>query len=665
MKIKSVEAENFRNFKDRCVFEFPTDGRMSIIYGTNGAGKTTFHQLVQWVIYGTVNFNKTASDIKYNLQTAKDAEVGSVFNVVGQIVFEHPNEFGVVEEFCIHRSQTYKKVSESRIEHRLDNFQITKKDGNDDWHQVKGNPAEIIAKILPQGLSQYFFFDGETMIADIKEKGSASAKAIRKALFSIFDIDIYEQAIAHIGSKSNPNDAYPAGTVLGKLNGERVRTVNDAKLIRLKGEVNRAEKLLDQSKLQLEVQNKKINELQKEISELSEKIGAAKDCKELNDIRRKKTNNIGVFEDSIRKEKLSFGKTLFDNYTYLFLSAVAKDAQNRIALKVGEEHLIEGVTKQLINALLKEEQCVCGHTIGMAEREYLSEYFNKLPPKSYKYMYDLFKQETSMWAKTYDPDILTKHLKSIFDYLELIENTRKEIYEIDEDLKISKQHEELIEKRKKSESSLTNYNKNKSTYEISVRIKENELKKAVKEYEEALNNMEQNKDVLYRIEIMEDVLRHFQEQVETVKNTYSVKLRDNIQFILNSTLNCERFVYMSPEFVFSVKDEFGKEDKSEGQFAMVSFAYICGIFKLLLEEDLLKNKQYPLVLDGPFSKLAVVNRQNIINELPNYAPQVIIFSKDDLSDSLNGSEEIWSLFPNENKNITEVKKGYFPEVFEK
>ena len=669
MKIKSIEAENFRNFKDRVVFEFPTDGRMSVVYGTNGAGKTTFHQLLQWVIYGKVNFNKTATDIKYNLQAARDANVGDVLNVVGQIVFEHPNEYGIVEEYCIHRSQVYKKTSFTRIEHRLDKFEINKKfitpQGVEDWAKVSGNPVDVINKILPQGLSQYFFFDGETMIADIKEKGSASAKAIRKALYSIFDIDVYEQAVAHIGYRNTPSEAFPAGTLLCKLYGERVRNDNDAKLIHLKGDVNRAEKQLEVTKAQLESHVRTIKKLQDEISDLSEKIGAAKDCSILNKTRKQKSDSILVFEDSIKKEKLAFGKTVFENYTYLFLSSVAKDAQNRIALKVGEEHLIEGVTKQLINALLKEEQCLCGHSIGATERERLSEYFNKLPPKSYKYMYDLFKNETIRWAKTYDPDILIKHLKSIFSYLELIENTRKEIHDIDEDLKISKQHAELIEEQKKKETSLANHSKNKSTYELHVRVRENELKKAVKAYEEALEGVEQNKEVLLRIEIMEEVVKHFQEKVENVKTTYSAKLKENIQLILNSTLNCERFVDMSPEFVFSVKDEFGKEDKSEGQFAMVSFAYICGIFKLLLEEDLLKNKQYPLVLDGPFSKLDIINRQNIINELPNYAPQVIIFSKDDLSNSLNGNEEIWTLFPNENRNVTEVKKGYFPEVFER
>ena len=174
MKIKSIEAENFRNFKNKCIFEFPTDGRMSIIYGTNGAGKTTFHQLVQWIIYGRVNFNKTTTDIKYNLQTANETDVGAGFNVVGNIVFEHPNEYGVIEEFLIHRSHRYSKVSNFKIDFKYEKFEISKKhvnQGTADWYKVSGNPIDVINKILPQGLSQYFFFDGETMIADIKEKG--------------------------------------------------------------------------------------------------------------------------------------------------------------------------------------------------------------------------------------------------------------------------------------------------------------------------------------------------------------------------------------------------------------------------------------------------------------------------------------------------------------
>ena len=61
MKIKSIEFENFRNFKERGKIKFSTDGKVTIIYGKNGDGKTTLHQLFQWIIYDEINFNETAN----------------------------------------------------------------------------------------------------------------------------------------------------------------------------------------------------------------------------------------------------------------------------------------------------------------------------------------------------------------------------------------------------------------------------------------------------------------------------------------------------------------------------------------------------------------------------------------------------------------------------
>ena len=61
MKIKSIEYQNFRNFEKRGKIYFDTDGKITIVYGTNGDGKTTLHQLFQWILYGRVNFNRTTS----------------------------------------------------------------------------------------------------------------------------------------------------------------------------------------------------------------------------------------------------------------------------------------------------------------------------------------------------------------------------------------------------------------------------------------------------------------------------------------------------------------------------------------------------------------------------------------------------------------------------
>ena len=72
---------------------------------------------------------------------------------------------------------------------------------------------------------------------------------------------------------------------------------------------------------------------------------------------------------------------------------------------------------------------------------------------------------------------------------------------------------------------------------------------------------------------------------------------------------------------------------------------------MLRSEEHLKSKEYPLVLDGPFSKLDSDQRQNVVNMLPTFAPQVILFSKDDLHGVF--AEEnigrVWTIVSNDEK----------------
>lgn len=77
MKIRSIEYQNFRNFEKRGKIFFDTDGKITIVYGTNGDGKTTLHQLFQWILYGRVNFNRTTSGNKlYNLDAGEKLNIG-------------------------------------------------------------------------------------------------------------------------------------------------------------------------------------------------------------------------------------------------------------------------------------------------------------------------------------------------------------------------------------------------------------------------------------------------------------------------------------------------------------------------------------------------------------------------------------------------------------
>ena len=57
MKIKKIEIKNFRQFKGQNIIDFNTDGKITVILGDNGTGKTTLMQFFNWVFYGNYYFD--------------------------------------------------------------------------------------------------------------------------------------------------------------------------------------------------------------------------------------------------------------------------------------------------------------------------------------------------------------------------------------------------------------------------------------------------------------------------------------------------------------------------------------------------------------------------------------------------------------------------------
>lgn len=658
MKISRIEFENFRNFRDHCRMDFPTDGSVSVIYGPNGVGKTTLHQLFQWIFYGEVHFNKTASNKMYNLEFEQAASFHQVFSVLGVIDFEHPNADGVSEYYSLRREWIYKKEQlESKVINKK--FRLSKKIG-DDWKTVSDDPVNIIEQILPSGLSQYFFFDGESMIADLNQKGRDSAKSLRKALYSIFDLDIYEQALVHIGTQSSGTS-----TVLGKLYFSRAENSTNADVIKARGLYRQALKWVEDLEDRIKTCKASIEQYKLDAQELSEQIGSNPSQEALEKRRKKAKDSIKALETAIQREMKAFGATTMANYPYLLLARVVEEAQLRIGLKVEEEKLLPGLTKELVLSLLEEDTCLCGNLITDAERTTLSNLLKMFPPLSYKYIYDQFKSNAVRWGATYDSEVLLKHLNAIFEYRDQIAELQLEIHDIDEEQKQCENVDELIAKRAKAEESQRFWQSEKDKATTDLGLKEQIKKQRKKKLDELLAANSANKGIDEQIAIMEAVRVYFDSTLKNAARHYSETLRYIIQELLGKMLTSTRQVSMTEKFELSVKDSFGDEAKSEGQFAVVSFAYIGGIFKLLGDVPELKGKEFPLILDGPFSKLDVIQRQNVINTIPAYAPQVILFSKDDINNCFgeNGIENVWTIYSNAERNVSYVEKGFNPEVF--
>lgn len=649
MKIKSIEYENFRNFRDHGQIRCSTDGKMTIVYGKNGDGKTTLHQLFQWVIYGTIKFNKTATDRLYNLAMESEQPYGAEFNVMGRVDFEHD---GI--NYSITRTVTYKKgISDSAVV--KEDFSLQQQNENYDWLRVD-RPAEKIEKMLPSGLSEYFFFDGESMIADLRVKSRDSAGKLRKALYSMFDLDVVESAIGHIGRTDLRS------TVLGKLYLSKSSVASGTEISVLKTNIENAQKKiadLESKKSQAEEESKK---LQERITAISEEIGSTKSKQEYEHQRAELKKQRDLFDSNAKKAQQQFGDVVLDAFPPILISRAVAKSKVKLQLMASSETLPNGITEPLISYLTRPDTnvCVCGRPLCSEEKEHVRSYLKLMPPRSYASMYQNFCNTSEhMGGKVLDKGKIESAIKSVLDNNESALSCDKKIAELDKEQAQSRDIEDLVVDRRKAEARVQELTHDVATLKSQIDQYNIYLKKNMAKYDKATTNSAEAAKVASKIAIMERVLAHFTEKLESASKEYSSRLQENIQDLLNDMLTSKRTVSVTKDFAVSVTDSFQDESKSEGQFAIVSFAYIGGILKMLREDEALREKEYPLVLDGPFSKLDPDMRQNVVNALPRFAPQVIIFSKDDLHDVVNPEDigSVWTIVSNEEKNIAIIKEG--------
>lgn len=649
MKISKIEFENFRNFKEHGEIRCSTDGKVTIIYGKNGDGKTTLHQLFQWVFYGQVHFNKTTSDRLYNLGFESEQSFGSTFDVMGRIDFEHEDHL-----YSLTRTYTYKKGLDDS-EKIAEDLSLNQMDDDNNWKRLD-NPKDTIEKLLPSGLSDYFFFDGESMIADLRVKGKDAAGKLKKALYSMFDLDVIESALNHIGRTDLKT------TVLGKLYISKAGVSTGGTIAAVKTNIENAQTKIDSFKDKIESSKKEKEAKQQLINKVSEQIGNTKSRTEYERQRKLLKNQRDTFLKNALLDEAAFGDAVMDMFPHLIISKAVEDARKKIKLKINNNKLPTGISKALISYLLKEStsECICGNPLCERELEHIKAYLEMLPPKSPTMLYNDFVKTAKSWGKGYDKEKIEEFIKLVLDNNENAAQCDIQIKELDEAEKKSPDIEDLIIARQQAENDVRRLDEDLSLMETEKRKFEIYLKKQMETLDELTSKIEAVQIISHKIEIMEEVRSYFANKLDEESISYSARLEENIQNLIDLMLTSKRNVSVSKEFSVVVADSYNNESKSEGQFAVVSFAYIGGILKMLKSEEHLSSKEYPLVLDGPFSKLDADQRQNVVNAIPSFAPQVILFSKDDLENVFdkNAVGRIWTIESNEEKNVATVQEGH-------
>ena len=88
MLLKSLEIENFRQFRGKQTVNFSTDKdkNVTIIMGENGSGKTTIAQAFMWCLYAEVSFE---DKVLLCRAVSEEMNIGEEANVKVKIELTH------------------------------------------------------------------------------------------------------------------------------------------------------------------------------------------------------------------------------------------------------------------------------------------------------------------------------------------------------------------------------------------------------------------------------------------------------------------------------------------------------------------------------------------------------------------------------------------------
>jgi DNA sulfur modification protein DndD len=190
VKLQSITLTNFRQFKGTQFFDLTSDSRrpVSLLFGANGAGKTTFLNAFTWCLYGAMSEdveeqNRMVTDVVW-----RELPIGGSAEVAVEVRFDHEGlNYRLVRSASIRKESDHQGVPSPEVQ-----LWVTQTDGSS---EVVGAPQETVLSILPRGVSRFFFFNGER-IENLVKKGAYAE--VQKDIKVLLDLEQVERAITHL-----------------------------------------------------------------------------------------------------------------------------------------------------------------------------------------------------------------------------------------------------------------------------------------------------------------------------------------------------------------------------------------------------------------------------------------------------------------------------------
>ena len=242
MIITRLTLNNFGVYAGFNTFEFSGAKPVVLIGGMNGRGKTTFLEAILLALYGSNSFAYNESKYRTYGQYLKAYVNRADGSLESSVELEFKLASGKEESYLIKREWS---GASARVREKI----TVNKDGEFSSF-LTANWSMFIENILPSGLSNFFFFDGEKIAELAVDSTNAQMKQSIKALLGITVLDSLGNDISRIITKATKVANNP-------MEAKELETLRDKKA-QADGALQAADDRITELSVQLDDTNKKL-----------------------------------------------------------------------------------------------------------------------------------------------------------------------------------------------------------------------------------------------------------------------------------------------------------------------------------------------------------------------------------------------------------------------
>lgn len=622
MKLKSIKLCNFRQF-----YGFTPDIQLSgepqnttIIHGNNGAGKTTLLNAFTWVLYEEFTAAFANSEQLVNKRAIQEAIPGKSVEYSVELTFEHDYKSYQLKRRCYatkHQNNETIENSESQL------FMLIAGDDGC-WQHPLEHPDDIIGRILPASLHQYFFFDGERIDHIIRYQKKTGLTEATKELLGI---KIFERSAEHLKNARRSLE-------------EELRNIGDIQTKQLLKQKQKLEQETEAIQERQEIINQEIKEKQNVKQTLGEELLALKGAENLQSIKNNLELEVKTTREQLVRLHQKIKQTISSQGYTVLMESLAQRCSSLFDQFQQTKELPNGIKKAFVEKLLNQQYCICGTELipGTHPHDQVKQWQDKAGSadveealiRLHAHTQQLEKQAMNFWETVDESQEQITELRQKLAKLEKeLETVKQQLREYpDQEIKRLQTELDTIEKE------LEDFLLEKGRNEIEFKQKTEQLETLSKQLDQEKSKEEKHQLAQRRWKATEEAIHCIQQLKADVERRFRVTLEQKVQEIFANISFTPYLPKLDQNYELSLVEQTTGEEQgvaaSTGENQILSLSLIGGIIdrvrnwsanNTLIAPD---SSTFPMVMDSPFGSLDEVYRRQVANALPNIANQLVV-----------------------------------------